>query len=365
MEAFFIVGIVQVVFSIVLIGRNKELLLADKVLILFLTVCAVELGYSLVNFFYTTDLPDFIMFPLLLGPLVYMYTHVLTSEDGKLPDKYYLHLLPFVAFLGIALLWYRQFDLIKVPFPNGSSIGLIYVINFVFFLLQSLYYWRIIRVRLVKHQVNVQDTYSIESPHLNLSWLKWLSKFVFGGFALFIIIDTIFYLSNIILFDGSIFLHCGLLIAIYSFSFWGFRQEAIFEGQKFKRFEKDEDAKEAQEVELPSYEDKDIERLMHYLAKEKPFLQRNLTIGDLAEALNMVQYRLSELINVRLEKNFFTLINEYRVEEAKSRILAPEYQNYTLAAIGFDSGFNSKSSFHDLFKKHTGLTPSQFRKENG
>lgn len=364
MEAFFIVGIVQVVFSIILIGRNKELILADKILILFLAACGVELAYSLFNFVYATELPDFIVFPLLFGPLIYIYSHILTSEHGHLPHRFFLHFLPFIVFGSLALIWHRQFDTWKIPFPNGSSIGIIYVINFNFFLIQSIYYWRVIRVRLAKHKENVKDTYSIDSPHLNLSWLRWLSKFVFGGFALFIIIDTLFYMSNIILFDGAIFLHCGLLVAIYSFSFWGFRQDAIFEGQQFERYEKTEGMNEPVAEELPQNEDKDIERLLHYLVTEKPFLQRNLTIGDLAEALNMVQYKLSELMNVKLEKNFFTLINEYRVEEAKRRILTPEYQNYTLAAIGFDSGFNSKSSFHDLFKKYTGLTPAQFRKGN-
>ena len=85
MEAFFIVGIVQVVFSIILIGRNKELILADKILILFLAACGVELAYSLFNFVYATELPDFIVFPLLFGPLIYisvdLWPYIMSSNE--------------------------------------------------------------------------------------------------------------------------------------------------------------------------------------------------------------------------------------------------------------------------------------------
>ncbi|MCG8699485.1 MAG: helix-turn-helix domain-containing protein, partial [Bacteroidales bacterium] len=150
------------------------------------------------------------------------------------------------------------------------------------------------------------------------------------------------------------------LIAIYSISFFGFRQEAIFEEQQFERYENigniDNGEKKGENIEL--------NHVVSYLRKEKPYLIRNLTLQDLAGNLKMPSYRLSEIINKELNKTFFTLINEMRVEEAKKRILMPEYNNLTLTAIGFDSGFNSKSSFHELFKKFTGCTPAQFRKQS-
>ncbi len=55
-------------------------------------------------------------------------------------------------------------------------------------------------------------------------------------------------------------------------------------------------------------------------------------------------------------------MNEYRVEESKKRIIDPQNQLFTLLAIAYDSGFNSKSSFNTIFKSFTNLTPSQFKK---
>ena len=105
-----------------------------------------------------------------------------------------------------------------------------------------------------------------------------------------------------------------------------------------------------------------LDQLNKQMEVYQDFLNRDLTLGDVANKINVPPYKLSRIINEQLKKNFFTMINEYRIEEAGSRIISGEYDNLTLSAIGYDSGFNSRSTFHSLFKKYKGLTPSQFRK---
>ena len=61
-------------------------------------------------------------------------------------------------------------------------------------------------------------------------------------------------------------------------------------------------------------------------------------------------------------KNFYKLVNEYRVEEVKKRMVNPEYKNLTILAIAYDSGFNAKSSFNTIFKESTGMTPSGYQR---
>jgi len=56
-------------------------------------------------------------------------------------------------------------------------------------------------------------------------------------------------------------------------------------------------------------------------------------------------------------------VNHYRVEEAKQLLLEPAKEDHKIASIAYDAGFNSLSTFNDVFKKITGTTPSQFRKE--
>ena len=63
-------------------------------------------------------------------------------------------------------------------------------------------------------------------------------------------------------------------------------------------------------------------------------------------------------------KNFFDFINSYRVESVKEMLLNKEFEHYTVLAIGLESGFNSKTSFNTVFKKMTGVTPSEYRKQN-
>jgi AraC-like DNA-binding protein len=62
--------------------------------------------------------------------------------------------------------------------------------------------------------------------------------------------------------------------------------------------------------------------------------------------------------------NFASFINNYRVEAVKKMILDSDFENYSLLAIGLESGFTSKTTFYDAFKKATGMTPNSFRNMN-
>lgn len=95
---------------------------------------------------------------------------------------------------------------------------------------------------------------------------------------------------------------------------------------------------------------------------EKRFLDPRLSLESLSEELQLSKSHLSRIINNDLDQSFSDYINSLRVEEAKRHLLNPEFSHYTLVAIGLESGFNSKTTFNTTFKKLTGLTPSQFKK---
>jgi len=103
-------------------------------------------------------------------------------------------------------------------------------------------------------------------------------------------------------------------------------------------------------------------KVTHAIEEEKLFLSPDLTLRILAEKIDLHERKLSGLINDEMKTTFYDLINYYRVEEAKKRLKSPMYDKYTVVAIGDSCGFNSKSSFYRVFKKETGLTPSQFKK---
>jgi AraC-like DNA-binding protein len=107
-----------------------------------------------------------------------------------------------------------------------------------------------------------------------------------------------------------------------------------------------------------------LQRLLQFMEEEKPYLEFELTLGDIARQLSIPQKELSQVINERLNKNFCTFLNEYRIGEAQRLLLKNTGKKLSVLDIAFESGFNSKTSFNMVFKKHLQMTPTHFRKIN-
>jgi AraC-like DNA-binding protein len=97
------------------------------------------------------------------------------------------------------------------------------------------------------------------------------------------------------------------------------------------------------------------------IRKEKIYMEPDITLDSLAEALNIMPRDLSMLINRHFGINYYEFINRYRIEEAKRMLTSTEYINTTITDIYLRVGFNSKSVFYTFFKKIEGITPTQFR----
>jgi AraC-like DNA-binding protein len=102
------------------------------------------------------------------------------------------------------------------------------------------------------------------------------------------------------------------------------------------------------------------EKLEQFMEEKKPYLQPQIKIKDLADMMGQASHQISQVINESFGQNFYEFVNMYRVNEAKILLKNPEFKNYTLTAIGFEVGFNSKSAFYNAFKKHTGTTPAKY-----
>ena len=104
-------------------------------------------------------------------------------------------------------------------------------------------------------------------------------------------------------------------------------------------------------------------KLLYLLEVEKVYLDEEVSLKSLSTKLSISTRNLSQVINEQLNMNFCDMINVYRIEEAK-RILSGAGQNdYSIMGIAFQVGFNSKASFYRAFRKHTGMTPSQYREK--
>lgn len=100
-------------------------------------------------------------------------------------------------------------------------------------------------------------------------------------------------------------------------------------------------------------------RLMH---EDKAFADEDLTLKKLADELGVTTHQLSQILNEKIKKNFSTFINEFRIAESKTLLI--EELDRSILSISIAVGFNSYTTFCTTFSRLTGISPSQYRKEN-
>lgn len=107
-----------------------------------------------------------------------------------------------------------------------------------------------------------------------------------------------------------------------------------------------------------------FKKLASLCENQQIYRDSDLSRDKIADELGISSGYVSQLVNTITGKNFANYINDYRVKAVKKMVLDSEFDKYSLLAIGLEAGFNSKTTFYNTFKKHTGMTPSQYRKTN-
>jgi len=103
-------------------------------------------------------------------------------------------------------------------------------------------------------------------------------------------------------------------------------------------------------------------RLMQKMQEEELYLDCELTLPDLARHTGLTPHQVSQVINGQMNQNFFSFVNNYRIQLAKKLMTEPDTRNMPIVELAVEVGFKSKSSFYDAFKKATQMTPTQFKK---
>lgn len=149
-------------------------------------------------------------------------------------------------------------------------------------------------------------------------------------------------------------------IVIFLIGYKGLTQPIIFLGREGREEKEKYSSSKLTSTQSEVY----LKKLQEYMNVEKPYLESELSLNGLAEKVDIPPRYLSQVINEKLNQNFFDFVNRYRIEEAKKLLLSPANPDDTILEIAFDCGFNTKSSFNFVFKKISLLTPSQFRKKH-
>ena len=112
---------------------------------------------------------------------------------------------------------------------------------------------------------------------------------------------------------------------------------------------------------FPKYNDQQELKRLNLVVKEKElFLTPNFSLKDLSNTLKLPKRYVSYLINRYHDKNYKEFINDFRIQTFLQKAQSDEKNHKTLLALALESGFNSKSTFNQVFKNHVGKTPSEY-----
>ncbi|WP_421801799.1 helix-turn-helix domain-containing protein [Flagellimonas sp.] len=101
------------------------------------------------------------------------------------------------------------------------------------------------------------------------------------------------------------------------------------------------------------------EKIKKAFEEDKIYRNNTICLDELSEHIQDNRYKISQVINMYFSKNFYSFLNDYRIEEAKHLLVSDS--TLSVKAIMYEVGFNSKNSFYSAFKKITGLSPNDYR----
>jgi ligand-binding sensor domain-containing protein/AraC-like DNA-binding protein len=108
-----------------------------------------------------------------------------------------------------------------------------------------------------------------------------------------------------------------------------------------------------------------IKKLTVLMEDKKIYRDADISLQLLADHVKVTTHVLSQILNEKLNRNYSDFINSYRVEEAKKILESPQAAQLKINTVAFDVGFNTQVAFYNAFKKYTGMTPAQYRKQVG
>jgi len=359
MEPTLYIGITQSLFAGFMLVTKKPRVLSNRFLSAWLFLITFDMILALIVikvdhlFLFTTV-------PFAYGPLLYFYIQSLLHENMQIKKQFILHFIPFLIFFILSLNFRKLHIINTANFLEKDSYSIFRIIYSLAIFLSITGYSIFSYLAILKHQKDLKDISAFTSEDITLNWLKIITILFFAAYLLMFITGGIHIFGRMDPFAPLIVSYFGLTIFAFLISFYGLRQPVLF-GWILETDEKGE----AKRYERSGLSEKDSEeyltRLQNYLQNNKAYLKSELTIYDLSNELGISRHHITQVINEKLDKNFYTFINEYRVSEVKKRLEDPKYQNLTILAIAYESGFNSKSTFNDFFKKVSGMTPSEYK----
>lgn len=297
---------------------------------------------------------DFLSFSnFLYGPLIYLY--VVHLHKTLSANQTFVHFLPFIS--GFTLI-----SLIRIFSITLPANGMVDLILFEILIIQLLGYTVAALGRLRANGSLILRKQKI----FTLADAKWLQYFLVSLLCIYCISFTISHLSMF----GFTRLHIlhrvnqvFMMLSIYAVAYkLLLKPEFLIPKHEKNQLMQNGAARYTRSGLTEEKAFEHLQALQQYMLAGKPFLNPDLSVHELANQLGISKNHLTQILNEKLGKNFYGFVNDYRVEEAKHLISCGDLEHLNLSAIGLQSGFKSKTGFNTNFKKATGLTPSEWKR---
>ena len=380
MKFVFIIGAAHAFFLAAIAMAKKHKSKGDYVMMVLLALMGLLLtGYAFEVMEIDTDYPIFLGFytamPTLFGPLVYLYVVSYTKKSQKFNFWFLLHALPYVVFtiaVFLQLLVYSEGSVVEdKEIIEGNKKTIFYIMAF-FRVFVGAFYLTAAFIELRKHAKRIGHQFSY-TDQIDLKWLKFVILTMLVLWSTIIATNILYHLDVWLPYRiGDNIIFSVITLIVFLTGYYGIKQQIIYAPQPIPQekrlsenvqYDKAAPAKQYEHSGLTQTQSEDyLQRLQNYMEEEQPYLDGKLSLRDVAEHLGISTNHLSQVINENLNINFFDFVNSYRVAMMKKKMRDPANGHLTFLGMAYDSGFNSKSSFNNTFKKMTGLTPSEYLK---
>ena len=366
--------------SLFIFHKYPKLYAVRFVGVLILLYTFILLGMVINDLGYSLRIPDIyfviLALPFVIGPLHYLFALFLVNPHRRLQRWGWMHFFPFAAvLLGLPVyvaLSGKAFIVSSNTFENGVLPLRMTLFNWLILIHAATY--TILSVRVLKTHVRKIKSVFSSIERVKLKWLLNVTYFALLTVGLFFI-ENLFMSFGINLTNNFTLTSVMVAIYVYTLGYMGLMRADVFAdprvsssmqqapvlrdmsstGSVRQKYQKSGlSAERAGEY---------LEILIRYMETNTPYRDNGLTLNQLAEMVDITPHNLSEVLNTKLGQSFFDFVNTYRVDDVKKAIIDPTKRNFTLLALAFDAGFNSKTAFNTIFKKYTGKTPSEFRAE--
>lgn len=303
---------------------------------------------------------------LAIAPLIYFYVKAITTSNYTFKKKDFIHFAP-----ALALVLYRfsiyfydslqsgfndtQNGILKLSVDEPIVLPLLVFVSFAQMLLYLAFTFQLFYNYRKRIQEYFSNTYKLE--------LNWILSFLIAFTALFLYSSLQDIIGSLIIelnYEQRWWLNIFMAIVVLFVGIKGYFTDTTKLNKLSFSFSPNPESIPQVKKKEEKVSTEEIEKLKNYMKSEKPYLNPDLNLSDLADELQINRAELSKIINSGFHKNFNDFINEYRVNTFKEKLNLGKHKQLSLLGIAYDCGFNSKATFNRVFKKITQISPTEF-----